>query len=110
MDFPEQQEQPEGWAARCWSSVRGAWALRSLIARALRRSAGIPARRGATSIASFSARARAGAPVAMPLRWEELGKVASGHAFDIRNVPARLKRLKSHPWAGIDDIRQTLPE
>ena len=46
----------------------------------------------------------------MPLRWEELGKVASGHAFDIRNVPARLKRLKSHPWAGIDDIRQTLPD
>lgn len=66
--------------------------------------------RGATSIASFSARARAGAPVAMPLRWEELGKVASGHAFDIRNAPARLKRLKSHPWAGIDDIRQTLPD
>ncbi len=66
--------------------------------------------RGATSIASFSARARAGAPVAMPLRWEELGRVKSGDAFDIRNTPARLKRLKSHPWAGIDDIRQTLPE
>ena len=65
--------------------------------------------RGATSIASFSARARAGAPVAMPLRWEELGKVASGHAFDIRNAQARLKRLKSHPWAGIDDIQQILP-
>lgn len=65
--------------------------------------------RGATSIASFSARARAGAPVAMPLRWEELGKVASGDAFTIRNVPARLQRLKSHPWTGIDAIRQTLP-
>ena len=65
--------------------------------------------RGATSVASFSARARAGAPVAMPLRWEELGKVASGAAFDIRNAPARLKRLKSHPWEGIDRIRQSLP-
>ncbi|GAA5007299.1 DNA ligase D [Lysobacter lycopersici] len=64
--------------------------------------------RGATSVASFSARARPGAPVAMPLRWEELGKVASGHAFDIRNAQARLKRLKSHPWAGIERIRQTL--
>ncbi|QNN71566.1 DNA ligase D [Thermomonas carbonis] len=66
--------------------------------------------RGATSIASFSVRARPGAPVAMPLRWEELGKVASGHAFDIRNVPARLKRLKSHPWEGIEKVRQSLPD
>ena len=65
--------------------------------------------RGATSVASFSVRARPGAPVSMPLRWEELGKVASGHAFDIRNAPARLKRLKSHPWAGIDKVRQALP-
>lgn len=65
--------------------------------------------RGATSVASFSVRARPGAPVAMPLRWEELGRVASGHAFDIRNTPARLKRLRSHPWAGIDEIRQSLP-
>ncbi|HSD17845.1 MAG TPA: DNA ligase D [Thermomonas sp.] len=65
--------------------------------------------RGATSVASFSARARPGAPVSMPLRWEELGKIASGHAFDIRNAPARLKRLKSHPWDGIDRLRQSLP-
>ena len=66
--------------------------------------------RGATSVASFSVRARPGAPVAMPLRWEELGKVASGHAFNIRNAPARLKRLKSDPWAGMATLRQTLPE
>ena len=65
--------------------------------------------RGATSVASFSVRARPGAPVSMPLRWEELGRVASGHAFDIRNAPARLKRLKSHPWHGIDKVRQSLP-
>ncbi len=65
--------------------------------------------RGATSVASFSVRARAGAPVAMPLRWEELGRVASGHAYDIHNTPMRLQRLKSHPWMGIDDVQQTLP-
>ncbi|MEO5628344.1 MAG: DNA ligase D [Thermomonas sp.] len=66
--------------------------------------------RGATSVASFSVRSRAGAPVAMPLRWEELRCVASGHAFDIGNAPARLKRLKSHPWSGIEKVRQSLPE
>jgi len=31
-------------------------------------------------------------------------------AGDTRNAPARLKRLKSHPWAGIDKVRQSLPE
>lgn len=64
--------------------------------------------RGATSVASFSLRARPGAPVAMPLRWEELGRVKSGGAFDIRSTPARLRRLKQHPWAGIERIRQNL--
>ena len=65
--------------------------------------------RGATSVASFSVRARPGAPVAMPLRWEELGRVASGHAFDIRSALVRLKRLKRHPWDGIERVRQSLP-
>ena len=65
--------------------------------------------RGATSVASFSVRARPGAPVAMPLRWEELGRIASGHAFDIHNTPARLRRMKTHPWAGLTALRQTLP-
>ena len=65
--------------------------------------------RGATSVASFSLRSRPGAPVAMPLRWEELGRVASGHAYDIHNTPGRLKRLKQHPWQGIDELKQSLP-
>lgn len=66
--------------------------------------------RGATSVASFSLRAREGAPVAMPLRWEELGRVKSGHAFDIRSAQARVKRLRKHPWAGIDEVRQNLDQ
>ncbi|WP_101927226.1 MULTISPECIES: DNA ligase D [Luteimonas] len=64
--------------------------------------------RGATSVASFSLRARAGAPVAMPLCWEDLGRVKSGAAFDIASAPRRLARLKQHPWDGIDAIRQDL--
>ncbi len=65
--------------------------------------------RGATSVASFSLRARPGAPVAMPLRWEELGRIKGGNAFDIRTAPARLRRLKRHPWDGIDTLKQKLP-
>lgn len=65
--------------------------------------------RGATSVASFSVRARAGAPVCMPLRWEELGRVRAGNAWDIGNALARLKRLRRHPWEGIDAVVQSLP-
>jgi DNA ligase D len=64
--------------------------------------------RGATSVASYSLRARSGAPVAMPLRWSELGKLKSGRDFDIRSAPKRMARLHSDPWIGIDDVRQDL--
>ena len=66
--------------------------------------------RGATSVASYSLRARSGAPVAVPIRWNELGKLKSGHDFDIRSTPKRLARLRSDPWAGIDDVRQNLDD
>ncbi len=64
--------------------------------------------RGATSVASFSLRARTGAPVAMPLRWDELGKIHSGGAYDIHSAIRRLKSLKQHPWHGIDQVKQDL--
>ncbi|MDF4004730.1 DNA ligase D [Luteibacter sahnii] len=64
--------------------------------------------RGATAVASYSLRARPGAPVAVPLRWDELGRLASAAAFDIRSVPRRLARQKRDPWEGIDAVRQDL--
>lgn len=64
--------------------------------------------RGATSVASFSLRARAGAPVAMPLRWEELSKTRRGAAHDIVSAPRRMARMKQHPWGDYDRIRQNL--
>jgi len=64
--------------------------------------------RGATSVASYSLRARSGAPVAVPLRWAELKTLKSGDAFNIRNVPARLKRMRTDPWTGYDSLRQGL--
>ncbi|HEV7121952.1 MAG TPA: non-homologous end-joining DNA ligase [Rhodanobacter sp.] len=64
--------------------------------------------RGATSVASYSLRARPGAPVAMPLRWNELGRLRSGHDFDIESAPRRLARLRSDPWKGLDTLKQSL--
>ncbi|HEY5803516.1 MAG TPA: DNA ligase D [Lysobacter sp.] len=64
--------------------------------------------RGATAVASYSLRARPGAPVAMPLAWSELAKLSRPDAFNLKNVPARLKRRRKDPWEGIDRIQQNL--
>ena len=64
--------------------------------------------RGATSIANYSLRARTNAPVATPLRWEELSKIEGGDTFTIRSLPRRLSRLRKDPWENIDSVKQTL--
>jgi DNA ligase D len=64
--------------------------------------------RGATSIASYSLRARIGAPVALPMHWDELGKSQSGHDFDIRSARRRLARLRRDPWQAFGTMRQDL--
>ena len=64
--------------------------------------------RGATAVASYSTRARAGAPVAMPLRWEELAKVTAADEFTVENVPRRLSRLSRDPWEGFFQVRQSI--
>ena len=65
--------------------------------------------RGSTAVASYTVRNRAGAPVATPLSWQELGRVRSGAQFTIRNIEARLARLREDPWAAIARVRQKLP-
>ncbi len=64
--------------------------------------------KGATSVASYSLRARPGAPVATPLRWDELGKIKSGAAYTINTLPARLARLRKDPWEGLNSTKQDL--
>jgi len=65
--------------------------------------------RGATAIANFSTRARLGAPVAVPLRWDELGRLSASNAYDIDTVRRRLSALKRDPWAGFEAARRPLP-
>jgi bifunctional non-homologous end joining protein LigD len=64
--------------------------------------------RGATSVCNWSLRARAGAPVAMPLRWEELGRVEGGGAYHLAKALRRASQLQTDPWAGIATLRQRL--
>jgi bifunctional non-homologous end joining protein LigD len=65
--------------------------------------------RGATSVASFSLRARDGAPVAMPIAWSDLAKIESPAAFDLAAAAKRTKALRKHPWGDFATTKQSLP-
>jgi bifunctional non-homologous end joining protein LigD len=54
--------------------------------------------RGATAIAAYSTRARPGAPVSMPIGWDELSEEIPSDYFTVLNVPERLKRGRRDPW------------
>ncbi|HHZ09531.1 MAG TPA: DNA ligase D [Rhizobiales bacterium] len=54
--------------------------------------------RGATAVAPYSTRARAGAPVAMPLDWDELSPAVGPAYFTVANAVTRLANLSSDPW------------
>ena len=54
--------------------------------------------RGNTAVAAYSTRARPGAPVSMPLDWEELSGVSGPAAFTLANVPQRLETRPKDPW------------
>lgn len=64
--------------------------------------------RGATFIAAYSTRAREGAPVSVPLAWEELKGDVRSDSYNIRNVPRRLAMLKRDPWAEMLEVKQSI--
>ncbi|MCL6707645.1 DNA ligase D [Pseudomonas sp. R2.Fl] len=55
--------------------------------------------RGATAVAPYSTRARPGAPVSMPLAWEELAPEIGPNHFTVNNALTRLDSQESDPWA-----------
>ena len=61
-----------------------------------------------TSVAALSTRARPGAPVSVPLAWDELSPRSRPERHTIRTVPRRLARLAADPWAGYDRARRSL--
>lgn len=65
--------------------------------------------RGATSVCSWSLRARDHATVAMPLRWEELAKVSSPGMYTLARALKRARGLRADPWEGIGTLQQKLP-
>jgi bifunctional non-homologous end joining protein LigD len=64
--------------------------------------------RGATAVASYSTRARAGAPVAMPVAWSELAALPGPSHYTLATALQRLAKLKEDPWRELPLIRQRL--
>ena len=64
--------------------------------------------RGGTAICNYSTRARKGATVAVPLRWDELKGLETAAPYTVKTLPARLNRLKRDPWEGYFSTRQSI--
>jgi len=62
-----------------------------------------------TSVAAYSTRARAGAPVSVPVTWEELPRTSGGNQYTVLNIAKRLGSLKQDPWKDIGRVKQKLP-
>ena len=63
---------------------------------------------GATAIAAYGVRARANAPVSMPIAWEELAKDVRFDYFNVRNAEDRLTKQKRDPWRDFAATKQTI--
>jgi bifunctional non-homologous end joining protein LigD len=66
--------------------------------------------RTATAIMPWSARARAGMPVAAPVTWEELKDIERSDAFTVADVEALLKRSRSRALKNWGRGAQRLPK
>ena len=63
---------------------------------------------GATTVAAYSVRARRGAPVSMPLHWDELtGRMKPEH-FHVGNVARHLGGARPDPWKAFRRTAHTL--
>jgi bifunctional non-homologous end joining protein LigD len=64
--------------------------------------------RGATAVAPYSTRARAGAAVSTPLGWDELSDAVKADHYRLGNIERRLAYLKRDPWEGFFELDQRL--
>jgi bifunctional non-homologous end joining protein LigD len=93
-------DDPERYVARITKSLRKGKIFVDYLRNSLEQ----------TSVAAYSTRARAGAPVSVPITWQELGRTISAHQYTVRDLMKRLSRLKQDPWQDIGRVRQKLPD
>jgi bifunctional non-homologous end joining protein LigD len=65
--------------------------------------------REATAIGAYSPRARAGAPVALPIEWDEIdAKARRAPRFGLLDVPRLIRARRRDPWEGFEAARRSL--
>ncbi|MET0520114.1 MAG: DNA ligase D [Burkholderiaceae bacterium] len=64
--------------------------------------------RGATTVAAFSARARPGLGVSMPIAWDELAQLRSAAQWTVASAREHLSFQRADPWADYAATRQSL--
>ena len=64
----------------------------------------------ATAVTAYGVRARPGAPVAMPIEWDDLTTDLHPTDYTIRTAPDHVKARKSDPWADFFKLEQALPQ
>jgi bifunctional non-homologous end joining protein LigD len=64
--------------------------------------------RGGSAIVNYSTRAKPGATVACPLRWDELKGLKAASPYTVKTLPARLRAMKRDPWEGFFSTRQSI--
>lgn len=62
--------------------------------------------KGASTVAVFSARARSGMGVSMPIAWDELSDIGRADQWTIKTAAQRMHSLRSDPWDGFHRTRQ----
>jgi len=60
-----------------------------------------------TAVGAYSTRSRPGAPVSMPLAWEDVTPALDPKAFNLRTAPDRIARTPD-PWADLSRVKQPL--
>jgi bifunctional non-homologous end joining protein LigD len=70
--------------------------------------------RGANAVGAYSTRAREGAPVSVPVDWDELDRLSGPRDFTVAEVPLRVlsqgKDRATDPWARYLKVKQRVPE
>jgi bifunctional non-homologous end joining protein LigD len=93
-------DDPKRYVARMTKSIRGGRIFVDYLRNSLEQ----------TSVAAYSTRARAGAPVSAPVTWQELSRTTGSNQYTVLNLGKRLGALKTDPWRDIGRVKQRLPD
>lgn len=95
--FRLSEREPERWVAQASKTKRKGKVFLDYLRNG----------RGATAVVPYSARARRGAPVALPIAWEEATPELRPNDWNLRQAVARIENLPD-PWEDFFKTRQSL--